>query len=130
MTSHENPTSTSSSKNILKVCNMQELSLATCFKVLQEIATIKKSKTKPPLYQRRKSKRLKWMRKYKRMDFPYVIFINKCHATVDGPDEWAKCWISLTIVLQAQHCPVMFWPPVNDGGSIRPFQIENVVKIG
>ena len=35
---------------------MPKLSLATCCKVLQEIATIQKSKTMSPLNQRQKSK--------------------------------------------------------------------------
>ena len=40
-----------------KVCNMPKLSLATCCKVLQEIAAIQKSKVMSPLKQRHKSKR-------------------------------------------------------------------------
>ena len=82
-----------------KVCNMPKLSLAKCCKVLQEIATIQKSKTKSPLNQRHKSKTLKWVRKYKKMHFSNVIFINKCHATLVESDKWAKCWIS------SHHCP-------------------------
>ena len=36
-------------RQIFNVCNMPKLSLATCCKVLQEIATIQKSKTMSPL---------------------------------------------------------------------------------
>ena len=47
--------------------------------------TIQKSKTRRPLKQRHKSKRLKWVRKYKKIGFSNVIFTNnKCHATLDG----------------------------------------------
>ena len=76
---------------LVKVCNMQKLSLAKCCKVLQEIATIQKFKTKSPLNQRHKSKTLKWVRKYKKMHFSNVIFINKCHATLVESDKWAEC---------------------------------------
>ena len=71
-------------RQILKVCNMPKLSVTTCCKMLQEIATIQKSKTMSPLNQRHKSKshRLKWLRKYKKMHFSNVIFISKCHATL------------------------------------------------
>ena len=75
-------TQLASTRQNFKVFNMPKLSLATCCKVLQEIATILKSKTMLPLNQRHKSKRLKWMRKYKKMHFSNVIFINKPHATL------------------------------------------------
>ena len=84
-------TQLASTRQIFKVCNMPKLSSATCCKVLQEIATIQKSKTMSPLSQRHKSKRLKWVRKYKKMPFSNVIFINICHATLVEPDKWVKC---------------------------------------
>ena len=78
---------------------------------------------------------MEWVRKYKKMDFSNVIFTNKCHTTPDGPDEWAKCWISI------QHCPlvrvrhqqvrcgVIFWSAIIDDGSRRTFQNTNGVRI-
>lgn len=69
------------------------------------------------------------------MDFSNVIFTNRCYATLDGADEWAKCWIA------SHQCPpvrvrhqqgrrgIMFSPTVIDDGSIRSFPIENDVKI-
>ena len=84
-------TQLAATRQIFKVSNMPKLSLEICCKLLRERATIQKSKTRPPLNQRHKSKRLKWVGKYKKMDFSNVIFTNKCHATLDGPDEWAKC---------------------------------------
>ena len=71
---------------------MPKLSVEICCKVLRERATIQKSKTRPPLNQWHKSKRLKWVRKCKKMDFSNAIFTNKCQATLDGPDEWAKIY--------------------------------------
>ena len=84
-------TQLASTRKIFKVCNVLKLSLATCCNVLQEIATIQKSKTMSPLNQGHKSKRLKWVRKYQKMHFSNVIFINKCHATLVELDKWAKC---------------------------------------
>ena len=84
-------TQLASTRQIFKVCNMLKLSLATCCKVLQEIATTQKSKTRSPLNLRHKSKRLQWVRKYKKMHFSIVIFINQCHATLVELDKWAKC---------------------------------------
>ena len=80
-------------RQIFNVCNMPKLSLATCCKVLQEIATIQKSNTMSPLNQRHTSNRLKWVRKYKyKMHFSNVIFINKYHnCTLVESDKWAKC---------------------------------------
>ena len=56
---------------------MPKLSLATCCKVLREIATIQVSQTRSPLNQTHKSTRLKWVRKYKKMDLFNVTFTNK-----------------------------------------------------
>ena len=93
-------TQLASTKQNFKVCNMLKLSLAKCCKVLQEIATIQKSKTKSPLNQRHKTKTLKWVRKYKKMQFSNVIFINKCHDPwlnqISGPN-------APTIVLQFEY---------------------------
>ena len=106
---------------------MPKLSLATSCKVLQETATIQKPKKMSPLNQRHKSKGLKLVRKYGKMHFSNVIFINKCHATLVESDKWAKCYIS------SHHCPpvrvrhqqggtgVMFWLAIIEDGSIRAF---------
>ena len=70
------------------------------------------------------------------MDFSSLIFTKKCHATLVGSDKRMKCWIL------SHHCPpvrvrhqqgrgeIIFWPAIVDDGSIRPFRIENHVKIG
>ena len=94
-------TQPASTRQNVKVCNMPKLSLAKCCKVLQEIATIQKSKTKSPLNQGHKSKTLKWGRKYKKKHFSNVIFINKCHATLVESDKWARS--PPTIVLQFEY---------------------------
>ena len=124
-----------STRRIFEVCKVPTLPLVTCCKVLREIAVIQKSKTRSPLNGTHEPIRLKWVRKYKKIDLFNVIFTNKYHSTLDGPDEWAKYWIS------SNHCShvrvrhqqgrrrVMFWPAITDDGSIRPFRIENGVTI-
>ena len=69
---------------------MSKLSLATCCKELQEIATIQKSKIMSPLNQRHKSKRFEMGEKLQE-NASNVIFINKCHATLVESVNWAKC---------------------------------------
>ena len=110
-----------------KVCNMPKLSLTKCFKVLQEIATIQISKTKSSLNQRHKPKTLKWVRKYKKMHFSNVIFINKCHATLVESDKLGQMLdllpplSSSSSTSSARGARVMFWLAIIDDGSIRPF---------
>ena len=62
------------------------------------------------------------------MNFSSVIFTSKCYGTQDGPDEWAKCYISSyhSSPVRVRHQQGRH---VIDGGSIRPFRIENGVKI-
>ena len=60
------------------------------------------------------------------MDFSSVIFTNKCHATVDGPDKWVKCWISsyhspppppVRVRHQQGRGGVIFWSAIIDDSS-------------
>ena len=90
-------------RQIFKVCNMPKLSLATCCKVLQEIATIQKSQTMSPPNQRLKSKRLKCVRKYKKMNFSKAIFINKCHYLLMNSDNKPP------LINDSSYIGVMFW---------------------
>ena len=96
-------TQLASTRQNFKVCNMPKLSLAKCCKMLQEIATIQKSKTMSPLNQRHKSKTLKWVRKYKKMHFSNVIFINNVILPwlnqISGPNARSPP----TIVLQFEY---------------------------
>ena len=115
---------------------MLKLCLVTNYcKVLREIPTIQKSKTRPPLNKRYEPKRLIWVRKYEKMDFSSLAFTNNFRGTLVGPDELAKCWIffhhclPFRILHQQGRGEVIFWPAIIDDGSIRPFRIENDVKI-
>ena len=107
-------TQLASTRQIFKVCNMPKLTLATCCKVLQEIATIQKSQTMSPPNQKLKSKRLKCVRKYKKMNFSKAIFINKCHATLVEPDISGP---NARLLLYRGHVLASHL----DDGSLRPF---------
>ena len=98
----------------------------------KEVKTLTIAKFLQNTRQGHKSKRLEWVKK---CNFSNVKFTNKCHATLDAPDEWAKCWISthhyppVRVRLQQGSSGVIFWPAIIDDGSIRTFRTKNGVNI-
>lgn len=80
------------SDRFLQFVICQNLSQATCCKMLREITTMQKFKTRPPLNQRHMSKRLKWERKYKNV-------LPMWYSLMNAVLRWIAisvviCWIS------------------------------------
>ena len=121
-----------SSRQIFEACDMPKLSRATRCKALREVATVQKPKRNPPLNQRHKARRLEWATKYMKTDFSRVIFTDECRATLNGPDDWARGWISLHDSPprgQQGGGGVMFWAAIIGESIIGPFRVEDGVKI-
>ena len=68
-------------------------------------------------------------------DFSSVIFTDECRTTLDGPDGWARGWISCndSAPVRARRQQggggVIFWAATVDDSIIRPFRVEDGVKI-
>ena len=54
-------------------------------KTLKELGKVKVAQRKPPISERYQIKRLNWARKYMKLDFNKVIFMDECRTTLDGP---------------------------------------------
>lgn len=39
---------------------------------------------------------MKWSREYIKTDFPITLFIDECHAILDGPDRWCNSWMAIS----------------------------------
>ena len=90
---------------------------------------------RPPLKQQHKYRRIEWAEKYMKTDFSSVMFTDECRPTFDGPDGWAKEWISFNdssrVRARRQHIGqgVMFWAAIVGDSIIGPFRIEDGIKI-
>ena len=68
-------------------------------------------------------------------DFSSVIFADACRGTLDGPDGWARGWISfkdsVPVRARRQHGggAVMFWAAIVGHSIIRPFRVADGLKI-
>ena len=92
-----------SSRQIFDTCDMPKLSCVTRLKALREVALVKKSMRRPPFKQQHKDRRIQWAKKCMETDFSSVIFADACRGTLDGPDGWARGWISCNDLLLHEH---------------------------
>ena len=128
-----NPLATS--REVFEACKLPKVSRTTRCKALKEVAKVRKAQRRPPLNKNHKAKRISWAEKYMKIDFSRVIFTDECRATLDGPDGWARGWIT-----QGQSAPVqlrrqqggggvMFWAAIVGDQMIGPFRVEDGVKL-
>ena len=124
-----------SSRQIFDTCDMPKLSCVTRCKALREVALVKTSMRRPPFKQQHKDRRIQWAKRCMETDFSSVIFADACGGTLDGPDGWARGWISFNdsapVRARRQHRggAVMFWAAIVGHSTIRPFRVADGLKI-
>lgn len=82
-----------SSAKIFESCNITGVGKTTRCKVLQGLGKVLKVKTRPPLNQNHKCKRMEWAQQYIKTDFSKVLWTDEMRVTLDGPDGWARGWV-------------------------------------
>lgn len=123
------------SKVIFDEACVPNIPKTTRCRILQKVASVKKSKARPPLSKINKEKRVKWASDYMKTDFSNVIFSDECRASLDGPDGWASGWVLLNsqtptrIRRQQGGGGVMFWAGMIDNEIIGPFRFNHGTKI-
>ncbi|CAJ0954245.1 unnamed protein product, partial [Ranitomeya imitator] len=58
------------------------------------MAKVRKAEKRPPLNKKHKIKHQDWAKKYLKTDFSKVLCTDEMRVTLDGPDGWARGWIS------------------------------------
>lgn len=71
------------------------LSRITLCRILKETTISVKPIARPTLNKNHKEKCIAWAKKYMKINFQNVIFMDEARAALDGPDGWDKIWIPL-----------------------------------
>ena len=74
--------------------NPPAVSRSTRCQVLRDMAEVKKAETRPPLNKIYKLKHQDWATKYLKTDLLKVFWTDEMRVTLDGPDGWARGWIT------------------------------------
>jgi len=125
----------SSSSQLFKAVGLEKVPRSTRCRTLRQLGKVKKSKTRPPLNQKHKDKRIAWSKKYMKTDFSKVLWTDEMRATLDGPDGWARGWIQtgkeapFRLKRQQGGGGVMIWAGILDNELVGPFRIEDGVKM-
>lgn len=125
----------SNSKSIFSEAGLNVQSKSTRCRILRKIAKVKKATKQPPLKKIHKEKRVEWAKRYMKLDFRRVVFTDECRATLDGPDGWARGWLttgtSTPVRFRRQQGGggVMFWAGIHGKNLIGPFKIDEGVKL-
>lgn len=125
----------SSSSAIFRNCNLSGVCRSTRCSVLRDMAKIKKAQSRPPLTKKHKLKRQDWAKKYLKTDFSRVLWTDEMRVTLDGPDGWARGWITkgrsapLRFRRQQGGGGVMVWAGIINDELVGPFRVEDGLKI-
>ena len=129
----KNPLATSAT--IFENCNLADVPRSTRCNILREVADVKKAQKRPPLNKKHKEKRLEWARTYLKMDFSKVLWTDEMRVTLDGPDGWARGWITkghnapVRLRRQQGGGGVMVWAGIINKEVVGPFRVAEGVKI-
>ena len=75
---------------IFDEAQVNNISRNTRCRILNKIGSVKKLKKQPLLSKQHKQRRVKWAKKYMKLDFLQVVFSDECRATLDDSDGFAK----------------------------------------
>ncbi|KAA8586919.1 hypothetical protein FQN60_000755, partial [Etheostoma spectabile] len=76
-----------------------------------------------------------WAKKYLKTDFSKVLWTDEMRVTLDGPDGWARGWISnghrapLRVRRQQGGGGVLVWAAIIKDELVGPFRVEDGLKI-
>ncbi|CAJ0968398.1 unnamed protein product [Ranitomeya imitator] len=99
------------------------------------MAKVRKAEKRPPLNKKHKIKCQDWAKKYLKTDFSKVLWTDEMRVTLDGPDGWARGWISkgqrapLRLRRQQGGGGVLVWPGIFKDELVGPFRVEDGVKL-
>uniref|UniRef100_A0A3Q3LHN4 Tc1-like transposase DDE domain-containing protein n=1 Tax=Mastacembelus armatus TaxID=205130 RepID=A0A3Q3LHN4_9TELE len=125
----------SSSAVLFQNCNLPGISRSTRRSVLRDMAKVRKAETQPPLNKTHKLKRQDWAKKYLKTDFIKVLWTDEMRVTLDGPDGWARNWISnghrapLRLRRQQGGGGVLVWTGIVKDELVGPFRVEDGLKL-
>lgn len=125
----------STSRTIFTEAGIDVKSRTTRCRILRSIAKVKSASKRPPLSKKHEDKRVEWAKRYMKLDFQTVIFTDECRASLDGPDGWARGWISngsttpTRLKRQQGGGGCMFWAGLHGSNLIGPFRIQEGIKI-
>lgn len=125
----------SSSAVIFQNCNLPGVPRSTRCSVLRDMAKVRKAETRPPLNKTHKLKRQDWAKKYLKTDFSKVLWTDEMRVTLDGPDGWARGWISnghrapLRLRRQQGGGGVLVWAGIIKDELVGPFRVEDGLKL-
>lgn len=123
------------SSTIFQSCNVTGVSKSTRCAVLRDMAKVRKAEKRPPLNKNHKLKRQDWAKKYLKTDFSKVLWTDEMRVTLDGPDGWARGWISkgqrapIRLRRQQGGGGVLLWAGIIKNELVGPFRVEDGVKI-
>ncbi|KAJ0001021.1 hypothetical protein NQD34_006041 [Periophthalmus magnuspinnatus] len=78
------------SSAIFQSSNVTGVSKSTRCSILRDMAKVRKAEKRPPLNKRHKIKPQDWAKKYLKK----VLWSDEMRVSLDGPDGWARGWIS------------------------------------
>lgn len=125
----------SSSATVFQNCNLPGVFRSTRCQVLRDMAKVKKTETRPPLNKIHKLKRQDWAKKYLKTDFSKVLWTDEMKVTLDGPNGWARGWISnghrapLWVRCQQGEGGVLVWAAIIEDEVVGPFRVEDGLKL-
>ena len=123
------------SRAIFQSCNMSEVPRSTRCSILRDLAKVRKAEKRPPLNKTHKTKRQDWAKKYLKTDFSKVFWSDEMRVSLDGPDGWARGWIT-----KGQQVPyrlrrqqggggILVWAGIIKDQLVGPFRVDDGVKI-
>ena len=68
---------------------------------------------------------MEWAERYHKENFSNLIFTDKCRATLDGPDEWARGWVrdqrqaKVRMRRQQGDGGIMIWAGIKGSNTYR-----------
>ncbi|CAJ0964207.1 unnamed protein product [Ranitomeya imitator] len=99
------------------------------------MAKVRKPEKRPPLNKKHKINCQDWAKKYLKTDFSKVLWTDEKRVTLDGPDGWARAWISkgqrapLRLRHQQGGGGVLVWAGIINDELVGPFRVEDGVKV-
>ena len=126
----QNPLSTS--KQLFEKAQLStEVPKTTRCKILNILGSVRVARKQPCLKPIHMVNRVKWATTYLKQDFRDVLFTDECRATLDGPDGFARGWVTsgCTAPTRQGGGGVMFWAGILDDKVLGPFRVCDGVKM-
>ena len=117
------------SKSIFNAAGLCDIPKSTRNSILRTVGSVVAPVKMPPLTKRHKDLRMKWAKRYLKMDMSLVLFTDETRATLDGPDSWANGWVYYEderhqrLKRQLQGGGVMIWAGIIGTRLVGPIKV-------